>query len=171
MRFIHHVPLAAALVLLAGCESPPSGADADASDSTPVADVDQGGEAGEGQVDHNYRGQGQALRTIMQRLAVDMAALQHALWLEDFDQIEARTAAIAEHPHMAPEEVARIRQELGPEMSTFEAADQAVHQASVRMLGAARSRDTDAILEALAEVQRGCVACHEQFRERLSMTP
>lgn len=164
-RSILHLPLAATLVWLGGCESPPPAADPEASDHAPVVEVDHGG----GPAD-DHAGEGQSLRIIMQQLAADMAAMQHALWLEDFDQVEARAAAIAEHPHMSPEELARIRQELGAELAAFEAADEAVHEASVRMHEAARSRETGAVLDALAEVQRGCVACHERFRERLGTT-
>ena len=62
--------------------------------------------------------------------------------------------------------VARNRTELGAKMPQFESADAAVRDASVQM-HEARERDTDAVLDRLAEVQRGCVACHERFRKRL----
>ena len=111
-----------------------------------------------------------ALLPIMRQLAEDMAAMQSALWLEDFATVEQHASAIADHAHMSPEEVARIRTELGAEMPEFESADAAVHDAAVAMHEAARERDTDAVLDRLAEVQRGCVACHERFRERLRTT-
>lgn len=160
-RAIRHLPLATALLALAACDAPAPDAGGDPADHAPVIEVDHADEGA------GHAGEAQTLRTIMQRLAVEMAGMQHALWLEDFDQVETRAAAIAEHPHMSQPEVARIRRELGPEMAAFEEADDAVHQASVRMHEAARTRETGAILDALAEVQRGCVACHERFRERL----
>ena len=52
-------------------------------------------------------------------------------------------------------------------MEAFEAADAAVHEASVRMRDAAEAADMDTFLEQLATVQRGCVGCHSGFRESL----
>lgn len=111
-----------------------------------------------------------ALLPIMRRLAEDMAAMQNALWLEDFATVEQHASAIADHAHISAEEVTRISTELGAEMPQFESIDAAVHDAAVQMHEAARARDTDAVLDRLAEVQRGCVACHERFRERLRTT-
>lgn len=111
-----------------------------------------------------------ALLPIMRQLAVDMAALQNALFMEDFEEVEARAESIAHHPHISPAEIARIQSELGSDMEEFEELDVAVHDASVRMYEASRGDDIDAVLGALADVQSGCVACHERFRERLRTT-
>lgn len=107
------------------------------------------------------------LRAIMQRMDGEMAALSHALWLQDYDQVAARAGAIAEHPHIAPEEVQRIQSALGTEMQRFDADDMRVHDASVALRDAAKARDTEGVLRHLSEVQAGCVSCHTQFRERL----
>lgn len=126
--------------------------------------------AGEDHSAHEGAGEPMALLPIMRQLAIDMAAMQNALWLEDFDEVEERAGAIAEHPHMTEEEIARIQTELGAEMQAFEEADERVHHASVEMHEAAAARDTSAVLERLAEVQAGCVDCHARFRERLRTT-
>ena len=108
------------------------------------------------------------LLPIMLQMATDMSALMQALWLEDYEQMSARAAAVAGHAGISAGELARIEAELGSEMTAFVAADEAVHQASVRLHGAAEAREMDAFLEQLAEVQRGCVDCHSRFRARLS---
>ena len=108
------------------------------------------------------------LRGIMQLLSAQMGALTNALWNEDYEEMTEQSAAIAEHPHMAPDEVVRIQTTLGSDMSEFEEMDEAVHLAAVRMHEAAAARELDSFLDALVDVQRGCVSCHTRFRDRLS---
>lgn len=104
----------------------------------------------------------------MLQMATDMSALMQALWLEDYEQMSAHAAAVAGHARISVEELARIEAALGSEMAAFVAADEAVHQASVRLHGAAEAREIEVFLEQLAGVQRGCVDCHSRFRARLS---
>lgn len=170
--------LLTAVILLAACEGTPPdtapAADADAAEHQDAAgsgvgtadtahDADHAADAETGHEE-------MALLPIMRQLAEDMAAMQSALWLEDFATVERHASAIADHAHISAEEVARIQTALGAEMPQFESFDAAVHDAAVQMHEAARERDTDAVLDRLAEVQRGCVACHERFRERLRTT-
>lgn len=110
------------------------------------------------------------LLPIMLRMSADMAGVMQALWLEDYEAMARSAAAVAGHAHISAAELKRIDAELGPELTAFEAADAAVHEASVRMRDAAEARQLDAFLEHLATVQRGCVACHSKFRDRLSTT-
>ena len=114
---------------------------------------------------------GEALLPIMQRLGTSMTALTYALMTDDFETVESSAAAIAAHAPISAEELERVRTTLGPDMAQFEAFDGAVHEASVRLHEAARERRGQAIVGELAEVQRGCVACHAQFRERLRAVP
>lgn len=111
-----------------------------------------------------------ALRPIMQQLATAMAGLGQALWVEDYQTMAGYAERIAGHSHIAPDELLRISTTLGPDTAGFTAADEAVHEASVRLRDAVVARDRDAILARLAEVQQGCVACHSRFRERLKTT-
>lgn len=113
-------------------------------------------------------GESLPLLPIMLQMAADMSGLMQALWLENYEQMSARAAALAGHAGISAEELARIEAELGPEMAAFAAADEAVHQASVRLHEAAEARELEVFLKQLAEVQRGCVDCHSRFRERLS---
>ncbi len=112
-------------------------------------------------------GEGELLLAIMQRLNADMAGLSQGLWLEDWQVIAARSASIAGHAPIAPEEIERIQATLGDEMHAFEEADEAVHTAAVRMHEAAEARDMKQFLAAFTEVQQGCVSCHTSFRDRL----
>jgi cytochrome c556 len=107
------------------------------------------------------------LLAIMQKLGTDMTALTHALMTDDFDGVTSAAAAMADHAPIAQHDVERISTVLGAEMHAFEELDEEVHTASLRLHDAARGRDTNAILTQLHEVQTGCVACHQRFRERL----
>lgn len=154
--------------VLAACEGPQGAPAVDDSTVTSSASVTASdAEHQHSPSDMGGAGEALALRPIMLQLAGDMAAFTHAMWLEDYEVMAARAAAIAEHPHIAPEEVQRIQAELGTEMSAFEAADEAVHEASIRLHSAAEARNIDAVLGELATVQQGCMSCHVQFRERL----
>jgi len=113
----------------------------------------------------------QALRPIMQRLAVDMSGLTNALWVENYEEMTARAAAIAAHNEISAREMQRIKRVLGPEAATFDSVDMQVHLAAQRMHAAAQARQLDVFLNEYAAVQRGCTACHTQFRGRLRTTP
>ena len=129
-----------------------------------------GGKAAGGHDDAGHAAageEGQALLPIMQRLGSEMTALTHALMTDDHETVRRSAAAIAEHAPISAEEVERIHAELGPDMARFEAVDESVHVASVRLHEAARARRLDEVVQRLGEVQRGCVSCHVQFRERL----
>lgn len=154
------------LVLAAACDRPAEHADTALGDS-PVATSGIDAHAAAGDSLH----EGFALRPIMQALGGEMAKLTTALWIEDYAGITASASAIADHAHISEQELARIQSVLGEEMSAFEALDAEVHEASVRLHAAAQARTLDTIVVTLGEVQRGCVACHARFRERLRTTP
>lgn len=107
------------------------------------------------------------LLAIMQKLGTDMTALTHALMTDDLAAVTSSAAAMADHAPIAHDDVERISTVLGEEMHAFEELDEEVHAASLHLHDAATARDTDAILTRLHEVQTGCVACHQRFRERL----
>ena len=110
---------------------------------------------------------GQALLPIMQRLGSEMTALTYALMTDDHATVTRSAAAIADHAPISAGELERIRTALGPDMAVFEAVDESVHVASVRLHEAARARQLGTVVQRLGDVQRGCVSCHAQFRERL----
>lgn len=158
----------AVLLLGAGaCERGTNQAD-DGGDSIASSPGPQAGEsAGEhGAAGHAATG-GEALRPIMQRLGGEMTTLTYALMTEDYQTVERSAGAIAQHAPISADELERLHTVLGPDMTRFEAVDESVHVASVRLHDAARERQPGRVIELLGEVQRGCVSCHVQFRERL----
>jgi cytochrome c556 len=110
---------------------------------------------------------GQALLPIMQRLGSEMTALTYGLMTDDHEAVMRSAAAIAEHAPISAADLERIHTVLGPDMARFEAVDDSVHVASTRLHDAAQAREPDVVVQRLGEVQRGCVSCHVQFRERL----
>lgn len=166
------------LVLAAGCQQS-SDRGAAAADSTaasaPHSGVADAGEhagdesaAGHAATDH-ANAEGLPLLPIMQRLGSEMTALTHALMTDDYETVTRSAAAIATHVPISTEELQRIRRVLGAEMAAFEAVDESVHVASVRLHEAAQARELGVVVDRLGDVQRGCVSCHVQFRERLRL--
>jgi len=126
------------------------------------------GAVGDAHTGHSAAGDsGQALLPIMQRLSSEMNALTYALMTDDYQTVSRSAAAIAEHAPISAAELERIRSTLGGDMARFEAVDESVHVASVRLNEAARGRQLGLVVDRLGEVQRGCVSCHAQFREKL----
>lgn len=113
---------------------------------------------------------GETLLPIMQRLGTSMSALTHGLMTEDHEAVSRHAAAIAAHAPISAAEIERIRRVLGSDMHAFEALDESVHVASVRLRDAAQDRRPALVVERLGTVQRGCVSCHAQFRARLRTT-
>ncbi|MBW2233214.1 MAG: c-type cytochrome [Deltaproteobacteria bacterium] len=107
------------------------------------------------------------LKIIMRQLGRDMDALNAALWARDFGALGTAATAIADHPHVSPQEKARVQAALGADFAAFGAADRRVHDAAMRTAGAAADEDSDQVLSALGSLQAGCVACHDAFRDRL----
>jgi len=107
------------------------------------------------------------LLPIMQRLGSNMTALTYALMTDDRATIKEQAAAIAAHAPISEAELQRIQRVLGPDMAKFEALDESVHVASVRLHDASQTSWGAEAVDRLGEVQRGCVSCHSQFRERL----
>jgi hypothetical protein len=166
LRFL----VAAVVPMAVACTSSAPGAEAAdehaaAADSTTVAAHDHepsGAGAAEG---------GQALRPIMQQLATDLAGLTTRLWVDDYAGMAEPAGRIAGHTQISADELARIKAALGAEMAGFETADAAVHDAALALRAAVEAHDSDAVVARLADVQKGCVACHSTYRERLRTSP
>lgn len=116
---------------------------------------------------HGGTGEPRSLLAIMQQLGTDMVSLTHGLMTDSAQLVAQHAEAIANHAPIAQDDLERIHQTLGEEMQEFERMDEDVHEAAVRLHEATESDDIDAVLTRLNEVQRGCVACHTQFRDRL----
>lgn len=110
---------------------------------------------------------GPTLRVVMAGLQTDMDSLHHALWREDFPAVAAAARAVAEHPAVSEQERQRIFGILGEDAAAFRAADMDVHDTGLALADAAGGPDREAVRTELASLHAGCLACHEEFRERL----
>lgn len=157
--------------IVAGCSGPePDGQaplPADGPGGTPAASQ-SGDSAADDHAAHGGAGEPAPLLVIMRGLNADMVALTSALMLEDRDRVVSSAAAIANHAPIAPEDIVRIRRELGEEMAEFERIDEEVHDASIRLSEMASSGQMYEVIDQLAEVQRGCIACHTLYRTQLT---
>ncbi len=108
------------------------------------------------------------LLAIMRWLEQDMLALSSALWRDSLAVVAERAAAIAEHPTVPDTIRQAIVATLGEEAAGFRQSDMLVHNTAVALADAARAGRMEAVLAALDTLQHGCVACHEQFRDRLA---
>lgn len=112
------------------------------------------------------------LLTIMVELGDDMEALSDALWRNDLASLATAAGAIADHPKVSATERGRIQAALGDRFPDFVKGDQRVHNSALRLAEHATAGETSAILQELAELQSGCVACHDVFRDQLrTLTP
>jgi cytochrome c556 len=114
---------------------------------------------------HAATGDAVPLLQIMQKLGSDMASLTHGLMTDDRQLVVNSASAIAEHSAIA--DLERVQQELGGEIGEFERLDTDVHNTLLQLRDAAAAGRTDEVLTKLNQAQRGCVACHAKFRERL----
>ena len=155
--------LALAALLTVGCRpsetEPAGGSQSSSEEDPPSSTVSPGSTA--------TRVALPSLFTIMAGLQEDMAGLERGLWREDFDSIAARASAIADHPAVPAAEAQAIATVLGADMAAFEQKDTEVHDQAVRIRELAEARELDEILAAKAELDRGCIGCHTEFRERL----
>ena len=107
------------------------------------------------------------LRLLMVGLAQDMARINTGLWHEDYDLMEQGGAAIANHPKIPPEQIARIKKALGNEFKAFVQFDQTVHKTAAELAEAAADHDLPSVLDAYTRIRNGCVGCHPAYRDRL----
>ena len=123
-----------------------------------------------GQTPTNTTADAGKLKPIMVNLGTEMNTLQSGLWLENYELIATSAMKIAEHPKVSDAEKVRVKTAMGEDMSAFVAMDKMVHDGAVALSEAATSKDMPKTLNALAALQRNCVACHSTFRNRLTET-
>lgn len=107
------------------------------------------------------------LRLLMAGLAQDMDRINTGIWHEDYDLIQQGGAAIANHPKIPPEQIAKIKEALGNEFKAFVQYDKTVHRTAAELAEAAANRNLSKVLGAYTRIRDGCVGCHTAYRERL----
>lgn len=106
-----------------------------------------------------------ALQGVMKQLGIDMQTVTGAIAIEDWAAVAALAPQIGRHAEPPPEERARIMGWLGSEAPRFRGFDHVVHEAAGAMGEAAARGDGEAVIRAFSEVQQGCLACHQNFRQ------
>lgn len=110
-------------------------------------------------------GEDLVLRAIMQDMASDMRKITDGIVLEEWQEIAASAARIADHRKPPLAERQQIMGFLGKEAGKFKRYDSEVHVAASELSGAARRKDAAEVIDTFARMQSGCLACHQQFRD------
>ena len=109
----------------------------------------------------------QPIKTIMQRLMMDMQTIQVGIWNENYETIWAGANQIVNHPKIPKDQRKEIAGILGPKMKAFAAIDQQVHNHADSLARDAKARNMDEILKHYTIIQNGCVSCHASFRSQI----
>ena len=107
------------------------------------------------------------LRLLMVGLAQDMSRINTGIWHEDAELVRQGASSIATHPRIPPDQIAKIKNALGPEFQNFVRFDKAVHGTATELVSAAESRDWSGVLSTYTELRDGCFGCHTAYRDRL----
>lgn len=107
------------------------------------------------------------LRLLMAGLAQDMDRINTGIWYEDYDLMQQGGEAIANHPRIPPEQIAKIKQALENEFEAFVQYDQTVHRTAVELAEAAADSNLSGVLDRYTRIRNGCVGCHTAYRDRL----
>jgi cytochrome c556 len=112
--------------------------------------------------------QGEAsLKLVMTNLEADMEAIVRALNYGDFETIEARALAIANHEKPPMTQRKKIMNFLGEEMVGFKKGDAKVHDSALKVAEYAAEKDYAGVIEGYGVLLGGCVACHTTYRSRI----
>lgn len=109
-----------------------------------------------------------ALKEIMQDLRNNLIEISDGILTDNFEQVARGAAAVAEHPQIAPAQVALVAAALGPEMPAFKQLDNVVHDLSLEIGAAAEALDRDAVISGYQQMFEGCVECHSTYKERVA---
>lgn len=110
---------------------------------------------------------GPTLLAVMGEIETDMRELHTALWRDDLAAVATAAQAVADHPKVGAAERGRIAGILGDDIGAFAAADRRVHDLGVELAEAAEDGEWPDVMAALSELERGCMACHREFRDRI----
>ena len=100
----------------------------------------------------------------MQELGKDKQAITDAISHEDWARVANIAPRIAEHPEPSAIEKMRILTHIGTDAGKFESHDEITHLAARALEQVALRRDGLGVIAAFANLQNGCLACHQSFR-------
>jgi hypothetical protein len=107
------------------------------------------------------------LKSIMQGLRDNLVEISDGLLTDDFEKVSDGATGIAAHPQIPAAQVQLVAAELGAEMPTFKQMDTLVHDLSLEIDAAAQASDRGAAISAYRRMFDGCLACHENYKERV----
>lgn len=116
----------------------------------------------------NSQAQEGSLKLVMQGLLKDTQGLTAALLTEDFVNLEKFAKKIADHPKADMATRMKLMQAMGIEMAKFKANDDVVHNAAVNMAKNAQQKDIKALGQNFQIMIGGCIACHSEFKAKVS---
>ena len=105
------------------------------------------------------------LRKIMHELGKDMQAITDAISYEDWARVANIAPRIAEHPEPSAIEKMRILTLIGTDAGKFESHDEITHLAARALEQVALRSEGLGVITAFANLQNGCLACHQSFRK------
>lgn len=107
------------------------------------------------------------LKMIMQGLRDNLVEISDGLLTDDFEKVAEGASGIATHPQIPATQVKLVAAKLGAEMLTFKQMDTLVHDLSLEIDAAAQASDRGAAISAYQQMVNGCLACHENYKERV----
>lgn len=109
----------------------------------------------------------QPIKTIMQRLMMDMQTIEVGIWNENYETIWSGAKNIVNHPKVSIDQRKEIAGILGQEMKAFVAFDKQVHNHADSLANDAKSKNMEEIIKHYNIIQKGCVNCHANFRTKI----
>lgn len=106
-----------------------------------------------------------ALRRIMQELGKNMQTVTEGISREDWALVADAAPRIAAHPKPPLGEKIRILAFIGTDADKFKWYDEKMQQAALTLEEAAARGDGRGVIAAFANLQQGCLACHQVFRK------
>ena len=100
------------------------------------------------------------LQLIMQDLSSSMAAIQEALWRDDWEKIAKGADAVNNHIKPSVTTKAAILWRLGLSAPRFQSSEENMQAAATRLVTSATGGEPKQIVEDFSALQRTCVGCH-----------
>lgn len=106
------------------------------------------------------------IKQVMQELGRNMQTVTDGISHEDWGLVEEISSKIASRHQPPLSEKLRIIGLLGLEMERFKSLDGETHRAAIALERASRERDGRKVISVFQQLQMGCLACHEAYRDR-----
>jgi len=107
------------------------------------------------------------LREVMQMISADMLQIVRGISEKNFELIADKAKSVAYHKEPPIKQRQALLLELGFELPKFKGHDNDVHSASMAMKTAAEKLDMAGVIENYGKALNACVACHDNYRERI----